>query len=117
MQSITVVQALNSIPPLGRLQGQSMPIKVSMQVVSAMKSLTTVAELYEANRIRICQDCGTLNDENNYDIEESKREAFNEQQKEILEEELSLDIDQIDAVETGAQLAPVDVFHLAWLLK
>lgn len=103
----TIVNAREAV---GRLAGQALPVSVSYRVAKLVKAMNEELRVYEAERVKVCEKCGTLNEaEGKYII--NKGEEFNRELSSLLDMQVELNVEKVTLPET-LNITPHDIIAL-----
>lgn len=91
----TIAKLVNLSPALKRLSAEPLPVKTSYALAKMIKKVQSELEIYDSERIKLCEKYGSKNKQGSYDIEESKMQAFNSDYKELLLQEVESDFEPI----------------------
>lgn len=77
MIKTTIRGILNAMPVLSKLSNRELPVKVSYSIAKVIKAANSELATYDTQRIKLCEQYGTLNDEKTeYIIDASRRSEF-----------------------------------------
>lgn len=105
--------------PLGRLGRLStMSAKVTYRAAKMIKAVSAEIESYEKARIDLCKKCGKLDPKTNcYGIDEDKKEEFNKSMNELLQQDVTLDVLEVELDPDAVGLTPSDLIILEPVVK
>lgn len=94
MIKTTIKSIINAKNTIGRLAGQSLPVKVSYGIARLVTAANSELSTYDAERIKLCEKYGTLSeDKTKYDITDI--EAFNRDLTELVSVETELNVNRV----------------------
>lgn len=101
---------LNAREAAGRLAGQILPVSVSYRVAKLINAMNEELKVYEAERVKLCERCGTLNEaEGKYIID--KGEEFNRELSSLFDMPVELRVDKVTLPDT-LNITPNDILIL-----
>lgn len=106
---------LNAREAVQRLAQQTLPVAVSYRVTKLINAMNAEIAVYDAERIKLCERFGKLNDsKTSYTIE--KGEEFNGELSSLLDFDVELDVQKINLPET-LSITPADLITLDDFIK
>ena len=89
--NVTLGEIVNAVPALNKAAGQDMPIKASYRLAKLLKELSPEAELYDKQRLKLCQKYGALDeDKQAYNIPTENMSDFEAEMNELLSQEVEI---------------------------
>lgn len=77
MIKTTIRGILNAMPVLSKLSNRELPVKVSYSIAKVIKAANSELATYDTQRIKLCEQYGTLNvEKTEYIIDETRRSEF-----------------------------------------
>ena len=108
----TIVNAREAVQ---RLAQQTLPVAVSYRVTKLINAMNAEIAVYDAERIKLCERFGKLNDsKTSYTI--GKGEEFNGELSSLLDFDVELDVQKINLPET-LSITPADLITLYDFIK
>lgn len=102
---------INAREAARRLAGQVLPVAVSYRVAKLIKALNDELTTYEAERVKLCENCGTLDKaRGKYVIE--KGEVFEKEYNSLLDFDVELAVNKITLPDT-LSISPSDLISLS----
>lgn len=105
---------------LTRLAQAAMPMSTALRFKSVLKDTQEILQTYDENRVKLCAEFGTLNEETqNYDIVPEKMADFQEVSGGLLQEEVDVAGDTFSSGSflSSQTIAPNDLLILDWLIQ
>lgn len=108
----TTIKALvNADSTIARLAEKELPVNQSYRLAKFIKAFVTEFDVYNAERIKLCNKYGTLDKDNGvYKFEGESREKFNADINVLLSQEVELDVKPIDI--SGLELSAQDIISI-----
>lgn len=108
---ITIKQILNARETLSRLAGRTLPVKQSYRLAKLVKAVNDELNVYDGERIKLCEKYGTLNKEKRiYEFEDGEYKSFETDINVLQSQEVELDIKPIDII--GLELSASDIINI-----
>ncbi len=108
---ITINQFLKADNTLARLAGQPLPVKQSYRLARLIKAISNEIQIYDGERIKLCEKYGTLNkDKNIYEFDENNREKFDADIRVLQGQTIDLDVKPIDI--SDLELSAQDIINI-----
>ncbi len=105
----SIKQILNARETLSRLAEKALPVKQSYRLAKVVKAVNDEINVYEGERIKLCEKYGTLNKEaNKYDINDT--DGFYRDSAVLLSQEVDLDAKPIDI--SSLELSAQDIINI-----
>ena len=112
---MNIKEILESKEAVEALTAQILPINIAIKISKLQKELNTVLEIYQDRRKTLFEKYGEGDDLN---ISEDNREAFIEEHKALVEEDLDMIIDKVNTNDLGdIKISPNHLTNLTWLLE
>ena len=110
---IALGNIITAMPILNKLGGQSLPVKESYKLAKLIRNVNIEAEIYDRERIKLCERYGKIyQEENRYEI--SDKEKFDKAYSELISQEVELNFEPFvvpDTVRlTAAEIMAVEDF-------
>lgn len=91
---ITIGEIVNALPALSRLAEEKLTVQSSVKLARLLKKLQIESEIYDQQRIKLCEKHGKLNKENGYYMITNVN-GFNIEYSELIAQETTIDFDKI----------------------
>ncbi|MBP3939497.1 MAG: hypothetical protein IK955_08810 [Clostridia bacterium] len=111
MISTNLNSILNAREAAKKLMGQELPVKVSYRVAKLIKAMNSEIEVYDQERIRLCEKYGEL-DKKKGEYKISETTEFYKDLNSLLDIEVSLDVRKVSLPET-LSITPADILSLS----
>ena len=118
--NLTINEILMSTRALSQLSNAKVPIGCALTLANNLRALNRVNEIYEKRRQELCEEYGTKSkDGMQYQIPNEKIPEFNAAIKEITDEEVTIELQQVQITDLGPniEVSPNDLVHLKWLFS
>lgn len=107
----TIKQILNARETLSRLAEKTLPVKQSYRLAKLIKAIDGEINVYDGERIKLCEKCGTLNKEKHiYEFEDEAYKSFETDINVLQSQEVELDIKLIDI--SDLELSAQDIISI-----
>ena len=107
----TIEKILDAREVLSRLAEKALPVKQSYRLAKLVKAVNDELSIYEGERIKLCEEYGTLDKDNGvYKFEGENREKFNADINVLLSQEVELDVKPIDI--SNLELSAQDIINI-----
>ena len=94
-----------------RLAGQTLPVKQSYRLAKLIKAIDGEINVYDGERIKLCEKYGTLNKEKHiYEFEDEAYKSFETDINVLQSQEVELDIKLIDI--SDLELSAQDIINI-----
>lgn len=92
-----IFEMLNAVPALGKLADEPLSVKTSYALAKLNKAVQAELDIYEKERIRLCERYGHKNEEKGcYELEPDKQQEFEKAIAELQSQETDICTDKID---------------------
>ena len=107
----SIKQILNARETLSRLAGRTLPVKQSYRLAKLVKAIYGEINVYDGERIKLCEKYGTLNKEKHiYEFEDETYKSFETDINVLQSQEIELDIKLIDI--SDLELSAQDIISI-----
>ena len=107
----SIKQILNARETLSRLAGRTLPVKQSYRLAKLVKAVNDELNVYDGERIKLCEKYGTLNKEKHiYEFEDEAYKSFETDINVLQSQEVELDIKLIDI--SDLELSAQDIISI-----
>lgn len=107
----TIKQILNARETLSRLAEKTLPVKQSYRLAKLIKAIDGEINVYDGERIKLCEKYGTLNKEKHiYEFEDEAYKSFEADINVLQSQEVELDIKLIDI--SDLELSAQDIINI-----
>jgi len=117
---VTVNQIVSAQPTLKKLTGQDMPISIAISLLKVCKDTAIHVEAFQKKQLVLFETFGDKSeDETQWIVSEEKKEDYFEALTEVIETEVELDFEKVDASaleKAGVKLSVNDMAGVEWLI-
>lgn len=109
---IKLSQIMNSIEVLQDFGNKKFPSKTSFRIQRNLRTIDPEIKMFEQERMKLIEK---YKDEKN-NISKESMETLNKELRELLEQELELDIMQLGIDELSFDISPNDLMRIEWMI-
>ncbi len=114
---IKLSEIVNATGALNDLATQRLIARAGLQIGRALKVITGELEVYEKSRQALIEKCGGIANPQTNQFEFKDAEAFAREFKELLDTEITLNVDKIKVTDLAdCKPAVATMMQLAWLI-
>ena len=107
----TIKQILNARETLSRLSEKALPVKQSYRLAKLVKAVDDEINVYDGERIKLCEKYGTLNKEKHiYEFKDEEYKSFETDINVLQSQEVELDVKPIDI--SDLELSAQDIINI-----
>lgn len=108
---VTIKQILNARETLSQLANKALPVKQSYRLAKLVKTINDELNVYDGERIKLCEKYGTLNKEKRiYEFEDGEYKSFETDINVLQSQEVELDVKPIDI--SDLELSASDIINI-----